>query len=496
MAETATADRPNKVNITDVGPSRKKIEIEVPAETVSEQLGSSIDTLIAEADLPGFRRGHVPRRLIEKKFGDTVRREAKNQLVAQAFSKAVEDNKIRVIGDPTSESLTNVELTEGKPLKFEVEVEVLPTFELPNIDGISVKKPMLSVTDEMVNAEVERLKLNEGSLKEKAQPEKGDYLTGHAVMKDQDGKVVLDINDAVVQIPSADKNGKGMILGVMVEDFGQQIGLPKIGDTVTIKTTGPENHENEDVRGKKLTITFQVKTSQEILPADLDEVARRYGMETADEVRAAVRQRIDQRLQVDQQAAMRQQIAVHLLNSVAMELPERVTAQQASRNLERNRMELAYRGVDPMKIEEHLAELRASSQDVAVRELKLFFILDKAAEQMDIKVSDAEINGRIAQMAASRGERPEKMRQDIIARNQGQMVYTQVREHKTMDAILAKAKVEELSVEEFTKQMAAQSGDGAKAPAKPKAAKAEDKAEKPAAKAEKGEDKPKGKAKK
>lgn len=483
MAESATIDRPNKVKITDIGPCLKKLAIEVPAETVTEQLGSSIDTLLVEAELPGFRKGRAPRRLVERKFGSTIRREAKNQLVVSAYQKAIEDNKLRVVGDPTASELDKIELAEGKALKFELEVEVSPEFDLPEIEGVSVKKPLLETTDAMIDKEVERLCLNEGALKGKDTVELGDYLTGHAVMKGEDGKVILDIQDAVIQIPTKDKEGKGMILGVVVDDFSDQVGKPKVGETITIKTVGPENHENDAVRSKKLVITFHPKRADQIVPATPDEVATRYGLENAQQVRDAVKSRIDERVKVDQQAAMRNQIAKHLLDNTKMELPERITTAQSGRNLERARMELMYRGMDPQKIEENLAEIRSNTALAAANELKLYFILDKIAEKLDVKVTEAEMNQRISQIAFSRGERPERVRQEIIARNQLGTVFTQIREHKTVDQILSKAKVEEMSVEDFNKAMGVKGGDEAKAskskaPAKKAEAKDEDDAPK------------------
>ncbi len=506
---TATTERPNKVKITDAGPCLKKISIEIPAETVKEQLGTSLDTLLTEASLPGFRKGHAPRRLIEKKFGDGIRKEAKNQLVGQAFSKAIEDAKLRVVGDAASESLEKVEIVDGKPLAFEVDVEVVPEFELPKLDGVDIKKPAITVTDEMVNQELDRLKLNEGKLESRDKAEPGDYLTGHAVMKDAAGTTILDIQDAVVQIPTADKHGKGMILGVVVDDFASQLGTPAVGSTVTVKTTGPENHEDERIRGKKLVITFHPKRADRIIPGDLAEIATRYGMETVEALTDAVRQRIDQRVQVDQQTAMRTQVAKHLLEHTNIDLPQRLTASQASRNLERARLELMYRGVDAQQVEEKIGELRASSAASAARDLKLFFVLDRAAEKLDVKVSDAELNGRIAQIALSRGERPEKLRQDLISRNQIGTVYGQIREHKTLDAIIAKAKISEMGLEEYNKSVGeenekargAAKSSAASAPAK-KESKPEPKAEtKPEAKTEKktekkDDDKSKGKAKK
>ena len=124
MADTAT-DSKNKVTIADAGPCAKKISIEIPADVVDANIGDSLATLAAEAQLPGFRKGKAPQSLIERKFGNHVREEAKNQLVASAYQEAVDEHKLKVIGEPTSETLKDIKLETGKPLKFEVEVEVL-----------------------------------------------------------------------------------------------------------------------------------------------------------------------------------------------------------------------------------------------------------------------------------------------------------------------------------------------------------------------------------
>jgi FKBP-type peptidyl-prolyl cis-trans isomerase (trigger factor) len=92
------------------------------------------------------------------------------------------------------------------------------------------------------------------------------------------------------------------------------------------------------------------------------------------------------------------------------------------------------------------------SHETAARELKLYFILHRAAEELKIGVTEADVNSRIAQMAVQRRERPEKLRQELIQSNQIATVFQQVREHKTLDAVLAKAEVEEISSEEFEKK--------------------------------------------
>jgi trigger factor len=465
MPDAATEARANTVSIKDAGPSRKRLTIEVPAEVVTEKLKESLDTLSVEAELPGFRRGRAPRALLEKRFGPTLRGEAKKQLVTEAFAKAVEEHKLRVVGDPVGDHLEKAEIADGKPLVFEVEVEVMPEFDLPALDGIQVKKPIIEVTDQMVDEELRKICINEGQLQERPAPEPGDYLTGRGIMKGEDGAEFYNIPGAVVQIPAPDKDGRGMILGVMVDDFSKQFGLPKAGETATISTVGPENHEVENIRGAKLTVTFQVERVDRIIPAAAADVVKAFGFENEGQLRDVIRTRLDQRAMVQQQAAMRQQVAAHLLNATTMALPERLTAQQAARTLERQRLELMYRGVEPATIEERMAELRAVSGRLAADELKLMFILARIAEDQKVRVEEAEVNGRIAQMAMERNARPEALRQELIQRNQVGAVVQQVREHKTLDAVLAKATVTEIPLDEFNKA-AAESRPAASRPSK------------------------------
>ncbi len=453
MADTATAERSNKVTISDLGPARKKLAIEIPAATVDEQLRQSMDSLTRSVSIPGFRTGHVPRKLVEKRFGASLRDETKGRLISDAYRKAVEEHKLQVVGEPTAESIDKVEIVDGKSLAFELEVEVVPEFDLPSLDGIPVKKPVMEVTETMVEDEIKKICVNEGDLESRETPEAGDYLTGHGIMTGADGTEFYNLPGAVIQVPSSDNGGKGMILGVMVDDFAKQLGMPKAGDTVTIKTTGPENHEVEKIRGAKLTISFKVDRVDRIIPATLTSIVERYQWPDESKLREFIKARLTQNVQVRQQVVMRQQVAKHLMENTKFDLPPRMAASQAARLLERQRLELMYRGFDPQKIEENLAELRAASGNRAASELKMFFILHKAAGQFNVQITEGDVNQRIMQLASENNARPEQLKNDLIKSGRIQGIAMQIREHKAMDAIVARAKVEEVPADEFDKLM-------------------------------------------
>ncbi len=467
MTDVMTEGSSNKVTIEDAGPCRKKIVIEIPAEVVSAKLTESLDTMIHEAPVPGFRKGRAPRRLIEKRFGASLRDETKRQLMSSAYAEAIEQNSLKVLGEPSSESFATAEVELGKPLAFDVEVEVVPEFDMPSLEGIKILKPAAEVPEDLVNEEIDKLCINEGSLEQRDKAEPGDYITGRGTMTGKvkdDEKTFHDIEGAVVRVPEKDSDGKGMILGVMVDDLAKQLGTPKAGDTVSIKVKGPENHEVEEIRGTDVTITFAVERVDTIIPAPLTDVIAKFGLESEAQLRDGMSSRLQQRAETQQKTVMRQQVIKHLLENTEFELPQRLTAGQAARNLERRRMELMYRGADVQQIEEHIAELRAASATDAVRELKMLFILAKAGEDLGVQIEEAEVNAMISQIALERGERPEKLRQELIQNNRVQSLVQQIREHKTTDAILDKAEIEEVNADDFNERMKAE-GEGADKPA-------------------------------
>ncbi|MEM8756859.1 MAG: trigger factor [Planctomycetota bacterium] len=452
-----TADKISSSTVTENGPTGRTLTIEIPADVVDERINDAFGALRSEAALPGFRKGHAPRQLLEKRFGENVRDETKGQLVSSAYSEAVEEHGLKVVGNPIANQIEDLTLEPGKPVTLTIEVEIVPEFELPELTGIEVKRPTLEVTDEMVQQEVEKYCLAEGDLEEREVAEPGDYLTGKGVMTAGD-ETVHDIDGAVVQLPSG--KDEGMILGVLVNDLAKQLGSPKAGDELTVTATGPENHETEAVRNAELTITFRVDAVSRIIPVEPSAIAERSGRENEAALRQAVRDQLEQRIGADQAGLVRQQIAAHLLKSVDFELPKRLSAQQAQSVFERRRLELMHRGVEPQEIEENIAQLRSASASVALRELKLLFILSKVAEIKDVSVSEAEINGAIVAMARRRGERPEALRQQLIQNRQVNAIYQQLMEHKALDAIAADAKVEDLSSDEWNEYAKSLSDDG------------------------------------
>ena len=117
-------------------------------------------------------------------------------------------------------------------------------------------------------------------------------------------------------------------------------------------------------------------------------------------------------------------------------------------------MELLYQGVAPDEIEKTIAEARTASEETAKRELKALFITERLAELHEIQVNEGEVNARIAQLAATRGMRPEQLKQEMINTGRLSTLAQQIREHKVLDQIIKDAEIEEMPAEEYNKTVA------------------------------------------
>ena len=451
--DVATEDKPRleqTVTVEDSGPARKTLTIEIPAQRITAKFEESYGKLRDEAAIPGFRRGRAPRRLIEKRFSSSVRDEVKGQLIAESYTQAIEDHKLDVIGDPDVKDADQIKLPDEGPLTFKVEVEVSPDVTLPAFENIEVKKENVDVTDEQMAQEIERLRERFGAMKEVegATIAEGDFVLSDVkvtALPAEGGEPVEVTHQpgAYVLVNGEKAQFKGHVAGIVVDDLGKRLIGKQAGHVETVEMTGPAGHEDDRIKDKPITITIQLNKVERLEPATLEQVIEHTGTSSEEELRKQVREMLEARAKRQQQGKLHEQVCEQLSAQTQFELPAGVAGRQAARLLRRRAMELAYQGVPVQEIEQRVAEMRQSSEDEARKQLKLFFILDKAAKDLNVEVSESEVNGRVYQIAMQQGRRPEKLRAEMARRGELEAIYLQVREQKTLDMIIEKAKVAE-----------------------------------------------------
>lgn len=432
------------VTIEDAGPGSKKVSIEIPRDRIEKVMEQQFKELRQQAAIPGFRPGHAPQKLIEKRFQDDVKDQVRRQLISESYQQAVEKNKLQVIGEPEFDDPEKIQLPEEGNLTYSFQVEVQPDFAVPDMAGLKVRRPKVNISDENVEQAMSNLQEQQGTLipVEDRGVEAKDFLTADVHVK-VDGEVIAHQHDAqVVARP-------GRVAGVQVDDLDKQLEGMKVGEKRTIKVTAPESHPNEKMRGREAQVEVDLKDIKRLELAEVTpEFLAELGFENESELRDALRQQMEEKIRYDVQQAMREQVNKFLLDNVQLDLPNKLSDRQADRVVNRRAMDLMMRGVPREQVEASVERLRHGAKDEAARELKLFFILQKIANDMNVDVDEAELNGRIAMVAAQRGRRPEKMKQEMSKDGSLANLYVQMREQKAIDRILSQAQVEEVDVSE------------------------------------------------
>jgi trigger factor len=443
-AEEKKDDLPQAVvTISDAGAARKKIKMEIPAARIAAKLEESFKELQHDAVIQGFRRGRAPRRLVEKRFGGDIRNTVKQQVIAEGYQKALEDNKLEVLGDPDTD-ISKIEMKDGEPLVVELEVEVAPEFELPSIEKIAVKKPKLEATEERLNLAVENLRKYFGQWHEVADGAKEtDTVTADVkVISTADNETVAE--QAAVGFPVTMAEGTN-IAGIKFDNLTDKLKGAKVGDKIEIEGTLPADHPDEKHKGQAVKIELAVKAVRgQDLPEVNKEFAEMLGFESVDELKGDLKERLVVQLEQEVKGALAQQVYRYLLSNTNLELPAKLSARQMGTVLRRRATELMQKGVPEAEIVQQIDALRISSAQQAAVDLRLFFIMSKLAEQFSIEVTEEEVNARVAAIAMQYGRRPEKLRHQMESSGQLEQLHLQVRDQKVVDKLVEMGEVTEV----------------------------------------------------
>ena len=425
-----------------VGPCKKKLAIELPAEDVVKSLQKSIGDLRRNTILPGFRKGHAPLALIEKRFGQDLRKEVKANLVVEGYQKALTDNKLEPIAEPDI-NFDAIEMAEDKPLKYELTVEVWPEFELKNEDyeGLKLGKPSTAPTEEELEAEIQGLRTRTTALEEVKDEGAAatDYLICDYAITSGDKEVAVS-KDALVRPED------GLIERVKIEDAKAQLVGRKAGDSVSLSTKISDDYHREEFRGKDASVLLNVRgVRRPRVPEVTDDWARELGFESLEELKTVLRRNIEAAKENSADAALREQIYDKLAQMLKFDLPEDAVRRQQKAVLRRERMGLQYRGATEEDLARINDKLEEASLEKAQRDLKLFFILSKIAEREKIEAGQDDTEMRIAELAARYRTTVAKMRDHVKREEMLSEIALEIREEKTVAHILSKAEITQAS---------------------------------------------------
>jgi trigger factor len=323
-----------------------------------------------------------------------------------------------------------------------------------------VKKPRLTADDEQINREVEHLRRTSGiwTPREKGPVELNDQVVADVIVKSfgpaQEGAEPVESETKLDNIEIYVRP-HGFVGAVPVEKLDELLVGAETGQTRESTVDVPKTHFREEYRGKKVDLKITIKDIKWLKPAELDPVfLKKYDADSKEALREKIRDTLRSRLEAQARNDMSEQMYKYLLDNTSFDLPLDVAAKQATTVLRRQYYGLLSRGLTKEEIDEQMEQLRASSEEQAKEQLKTYFIIDKIAEKLSIEVSEEEINGHIAQAALRRGQRPEKLRENMERDGSLAQFRLEVRQEKCIAKLLESAAITEAEPEPKQKKSA------------------------------------------
>ena len=425
----------NTVKIETLSACERKIAITIPHEEVERYFSKEFDEIIENANVPGFRKGRAPKKLVAKRYRKMVTDRVKSALVMASIEQLHERKDITPISEPNL-NFDAIVLPESGPMVFEFRLEVRPEFDLPNWEGLKIEKPVRDFTSEDVDRTLDRALTNYGQLvPQDAAAEPGDYIVTKLVFSHQ-GKELSSADAETIRIRPTLTFHDGLI-----DHFDQLMVGVQAGDVREVETTLSEDAANPEYRGAKVTARFEIHEVKklklpELTPAFLKQAGNYNNL---GELKDAVKDSLERQLEYEQRIRARQQVTDLLTVSASWELPPTLLESQSRRELQRAIMELQRSGHTEEMIRPQINLLRQNSNATTAQALKEHFILEKIAEAENIDASEVDYDTEITLIAAQQGETPRKVRAQLEKQGQMDILRNQIIERKVLDLILSKA---------------------------------------------------------
>jgi trigger factor len=430
------------VTVESLAPCKKLVRVEVEAQKVDETFESITKDFQRQANLPGFRPGKAPREMVVRKYGKDIEQEVKGKLISDSYRKAVEEQKLDVLGQPDIEE---IQFNRGQPLQFAATVETAPEFELPEYKGIPVKREIRTVTDEDMARALDALRQPRTNFQTANRPAQTGDIVVVNFTGTVDGKPVTDLAPTAKGL--TEQKGFWVEIGAntFIAGFSEQLLGAKATDRRTVTVDFPADFVTPQLAGKKGSYDVEVvEVKEKVLPPLDDEFAKAYGAENLEKLREGVRRDLENELNYTQNRAIRNQIIRSLLNRVTFELPETAVANETRNVVYDLVQENAKRGVSREAIEKEKDQIYSAATQGAKERVKVAFLLQKIAEKEDIKVSQEEIAHRINHLAGVYQIPPDKFLKDLQKRNGLIQIYDQVMNEKVLDSLQQNAKIEDV----------------------------------------------------
>jgi trigger factor len=423
-----------QVDIEDAGPCLKHVRVTIPRKDIEHYYEHAVEDLSDTAAVPGFRPGKVPKALVQKRFRDELKDKVKQQLLVESLEQVAEDNELDPINEPNLD-VAALDIPDEGDFEYEFDVEVRPDFEVPDYAGLKIERPKVEVTDEQVEAYLDRFLSQYGQLTPyEGTAEMGDHLTLKATFT-HDGKSLHEIDEFTARLRPVLR-----LRDAELDGFGKLFEGAQIGDKREADLKVSAEAETIELRGETVHAEFELLDLKRLQKSDLDKaLLDRIGVESEEELRANIRQTLERQAVYRERQFARTQVLSKITESANWELPEKLVTRQVENALRREMLEMQQAGFTIADIRARENQIRQNAITSTRQALKEHFVLDKIATKEEIEVGRQDIDQEIMLMAMQQGESPRRLRARLQKSGLIENLEAQLRERKAIDFILSKA---------------------------------------------------------
>jgi trigger factor len=420
---------------------RVKLRVEVPEDALKPALDAVYRKWANEIRIPGFRKGKVPRQMIDARVGiETVREEALQEALPQLYRDALQAEEIEPIAPP---EIDVVDFTAGSPLVFEATVDVRPEIEVPELSELQIEAPTSEVTDEDLDEQIERLRDRFAELESVGrEARRGDHvlidLKGYQNAELVEG---LSAPDFLYEIgsrsgpPKLDEELEGSRPGVIL----------KFTDQIHVHRDDEHDHDHSSTEDVSFTVLVKdVKTKK--LPAVDDELAKTVGeFDSLDDLKEDLRVRlatVKERMSEDE---LRTRALTALVEATTLEPPEKLVESEFEHRMQHLTQDLQRAGLtlDAYGAQAQLTELeiRRDVREQAARSVKAELLLEQIAREQEIDVSEEELGREVALAAAQAQRDPKEVAKNLVETGRVGAVAADIMRRKALDYVVRSVNV-------------------------------------------------------
>ena len=420
-----------KKSIKHIEEHRKAFEIEVSSEEVKKRKEEMLNKAAKAASIAGFRPGKAPRDLVEKHYGERITKEVVEDLIADSYHRALEEEGIIPLGYP---NISDVKLDDASTLSYKAEFNVRPKINLKEYKGLKISSKKTEIKEDDVQKSVKTIQESSAKFKE---------AQNRAV---QIGDYIVCDSEIFVEGKAIAKKRENIWMPIEEKSYVPHLSVKLVGAVANeereIETVLPEDFQNKECAGKKAIFKIKIKEVKEkVLPKIDDEFAKDLGYNNLLELNESLIKVLKQQAERQERHDLENQVIAKLLEKADFNVPGLLVDEQLRHLVDEEKTRLEKQGLKEDDIKAKEKELGDRLRPAAVKQVKTMFLLDEIAHKEDVQVSQEELDEALEGIARQYNQPRQKIDKYYEENDLISNLRADIRNGKILDLLIKEAEI-------------------------------------------------------